>query len=325
VLTTVSRSLFRPREDPASPADVRTIAIAGLRLPVRATIAIAVVVFLVIFDFNRTFIPDELIAYDRNPGMQRLQAIDRVVLFGIVPLLVLRFAFRDRPSRYGLTLGDWRAGATIALVGCAVMTPVVLWFATLPDAVGYYAPSYSSVADVGLTNALDLLSAEFLFRGFFMFTLPRARTPVDALRRAHLRLAGVANRFDPVGGGRPHVHPDPAHRRGRDERGRPSELGNRLGDRCQRFAARATSSSASTSIPWRLAAARILRAALLFAPGSSKSVWLKREIAFRTWLSSLSGRWRSPFLSIQANELSRSRSRSFVSSSAMVNLQSRPA
>jgi membrane protease YdiL (CAAX protease family) len=113
--------------------------------------------------------------------MQRLQAIDRVVLFGIVPLLVLRFAFRDRPSRYGLTLGDWHAGATIALVGCAVMTPVVLWFATLPDAVGYYAPSYSSVADVGLTNALDLLSAEFLFRGFFMFTLLRAIGPLGVV------------------------------------------------------------------------------------------------------------------------------------------------
>jgi membrane protease YdiL (CAAX protease family) len=61
------------------------------------------------------------------------------------------------------------------------MTPVVLWFATLPDAVGYYAPSFSSIPDVALTNALDLISAEFLFRGFLMFALLRAMGPIGVL------------------------------------------------------------------------------------------------------------------------------------------------
>src|SRR4029453_19007645 len=84
--------------------------VAGLELPVRATVAITVMVLVVIFDFSRTFIPDELIEYDRNPGMQRLQALDRVALFLAVPLLVVVLGFRDRPSRYGLRLGGWRRG-----------------------------------------------------------------------------------------------------------------------------------------------------------------------------------------------------------------------
>ena len=61
------------------------------------------------------------------------------------------------------------------------MTPIVLWFASQPDARLYYAPSWSTLPDVLATNALDLFSAEFLFRGFLMFTLVRAIGPIGVL------------------------------------------------------------------------------------------------------------------------------------------------
>jgi membrane protease YdiL (CAAX protease family) len=173
--------LFTPPPDDATAADATTFTLAGLRLPTRATIAITVMVFVVIFDFSRTFIPDELIQYDRNPGMQRLQAWDRVVFFLLVPLLVIVLGFRDRPSRYGLRLGEWRLGLALTLLGCAVMTPIVLWFAATPEGRDYYAPSWSTLPDVLVTNLLDLTSAEFLFRGFLMFTLVRAIGPIGVL------------------------------------------------------------------------------------------------------------------------------------------------
>jgi membrane protease YdiL (CAAX protease family) len=175
------RRVFQAPVDPPEPADTRTFELAGLELPVRATIAISVVVFAVIFDFSRTFIPDALIAYDRNPGMQRLQALDRLALFAAVPLLVILLGFGDRPARYGLQLGNWRVGIALAVAGCAVMTPIVLWFAGQPDARTYYAPSWSSLPDVLVTNGLDLFSAEFLFRGFLMFSLVRAIGPIGIL------------------------------------------------------------------------------------------------------------------------------------------------
>ena len=153
----------------------------GLRLPRRATAAIAVVTLVLLVDFSRTFLPDELIALGRTPVALRMVAIERAVLFGLLPLGVVIFAFRDGPGRYGVTLGDWRAGLSLMLLGCAVMTPIVLWFATLPDARAYYGPSAEPLPGLLLTNTLDLSAGEFLFRGFLTFTLLRAIGPIGVL------------------------------------------------------------------------------------------------------------------------------------------------
>jgi membrane protease YdiL (CAAX protease family) len=89
--------------------------------------------------------------------------------------------FRDRLSRCGLTIGDWRAGLGLMLVGCEVMTPLVLWFATLPDVRAYYGPSAEPLPALLLTNRLDIAASEFLFRGFLTFALLRAIGPLGVL------------------------------------------------------------------------------------------------------------------------------------------------
>lgn len=161
--------------------DLYTFTLAGLRLPRLATVAITVMVLAVLLDFTRTLIPDELITFDRNPQMQRIQAFDRLLLFAAVPLFVIVFGFRDRPGRYGVGLGEWRWGLALTIIGCAIMTPIVFWFASQPDARLYYGPSWSNLPDVLITNAVDLTSAEFLFRGFLMFALLRAIGPIGVL------------------------------------------------------------------------------------------------------------------------------------------------
>ncbi len=166
---------------PASDADRREIDVVGLRLPWRATVAIMVVTLVVLIDYTRTFIPGEFADLGRAAAGLRVVAIERAVLFLVVPLVVVIAAFRDRPSHYGVAVGDWRAGLALMLVGCAVMTPLVLWFATLPDVRAYYAQSGGSLSGVVLTNAIDLTAAEFLFRGFLTFTLLRAMGPVGVL------------------------------------------------------------------------------------------------------------------------------------------------
>jgi hypothetical protein len=162
---------------PATDADRRTIRLVGLTVPVRATVAIAVVTFALLFDYSRTFLPDDIVALGRSPQAMRAVALERVVLFGLVPLLVVLVAFRDRPSRYGLTLGDWRWGLGLMLVGCIVMTPIVLVFAMLPDAQAYYGPSAAPVLDIVVTNGLELTAVEFALRGFLMLTLVRVIGP----------------------------------------------------------------------------------------------------------------------------------------------------
>ena len=171
---------FAP-EYPAEAADLRTVDLVGLRLPVRASIAVAVVTFALLFDYSGTFLPDGLTAAGRTPDATFGMALERFVLFGVIPLAVVIFGFRDRPSRYGLALGDWRWGAALAALGSAAMTPIVLWFATQPDVRAFYAPSSAPPGQVLFTNGVDLLAAEFMFRGFLMMTLVRVIGPFGVL------------------------------------------------------------------------------------------------------------------------------------------------
>lgn len=166
---------------PATDADRRELDVVGLRLPVRATAAVAVATFALLFDYSGTFLAAGLTDAGRTPEAMRAVALERAVLFGLIPLAIVVFGFRDRPGRYGLRIGDWRAGLPLVLIGCAFMTPVVVWYATLPDVRAFYAPSAAPIGDLVITDTLDLVAAEFLFRGFLMLTLVRVIGPLGVL------------------------------------------------------------------------------------------------------------------------------------------------
>ena len=175
------RWLTMPPPDATVDADRRTIDLVGLQLPVRASAAVAITITVLLVDFSRILLPSAVASMGRSPDGLRGVALERFALFGVVPLLVALLAFRDRPVRYGLTLGDRTAGALLIIVGAAAMTPIVLWFASLPDVRSYYAVSAAPLPQVVLTNAIDLTAAEFLFRGFLMFTLVRTVGPIGVL------------------------------------------------------------------------------------------------------------------------------------------------
>ena len=159
-------------------AERRTVTILGLVLPLRATTAVLVVTLVVLFDYTRTAIPQDVQALGRAASAIRYQALERVVLFGLVPALVVLFAFRDRLTNYGWGLGDWRWGIGLAAAGCALMTPVIVAVGSNADFRSYYSISSASVGDLAVTNVLDLVPSEFLLRGFLMFTLLRTIGPL---------------------------------------------------------------------------------------------------------------------------------------------------
>jgi hypothetical protein len=165
---------------PAIDGDRRTVDVAGLRVPVRASIAVGVTTVVLLVDASRLLAP-ELSGAGRSPDALRAIAIERAVLFGLIPLAIVILGFRDAPSRYGLTLGDWRAGSALLLAGLALMAPIVVWAASLEWIRAYYAPGAEPLAGLVITNTLDLTAAEFLFRGFLMMTLLRAVGPVALL------------------------------------------------------------------------------------------------------------------------------------------------
>jgi membrane protease YdiL (CAAX protease family) len=175
---------FRGAPDyPPAPADLATTTIVGLRLPIRATIAICVMVAGLLIDFHRDFMPREFV-YSRAPEVLRIATMQRFILIGLVPLAVVLLLFRDDPRRYGLRIGDWRAGLTLAGIGTAVMLPIVIWAGHQPAFAAYYAQSTTTASNVVLTNALDVFSAEFVFRGFLMFTLLRTVGPLGIVLAA---------------------------------------------------------------------------------------------------------------------------------------------
>ena len=167
---------------PANAADLQTVNVLGLRLPVRATIAVVAVALLLLLDYHgRINGLVEAVLGPFGDGVaddKRLGSIGRLVLEGGVPLLIVLVVFRDRPRRYGLAIGDWRAGLTIAIGGCIVMMPIVLGAVRLADFAAYYAPQEASVGDVFLTTALEVIPAEFFFRGFLLFALLRVIGPM---------------------------------------------------------------------------------------------------------------------------------------------------
>jgi membrane protease YdiL (CAAX protease family) len=167
---------------PANAGDLRTVEVLGLRLPIRATLAVITVSLILLLDYHGRV--DGLVQAVLGPfgpgaaDTKRLQSLGRLVLLGAVPLAMIVLVLRDKPSRYGLRVGDWRAGLAIALGGCAVMTPVVLGLVRLPAFAGYYAPQAAAPGEVVLTTALEVIPAEFFFRGFLLFALLRIAGPI---------------------------------------------------------------------------------------------------------------------------------------------------
>ena len=166
---------------PPTDGDRRIVRVLGLDLPVRASTAILVMTLVVLFDFSRTAIPAEIQAIGRAAEALRYQALERVILFGLVPGLVVLLAFRDRLANYGLGIGEWRWGLGLAAAGCVLMTPIVLAVGSNAQFSAYYGVSAAPVADLAITHVLDLVPSEFLIRGFLMFTLIRAMGPLGVV------------------------------------------------------------------------------------------------------------------------------------------------
>jgi membrane protease YdiL (CAAX protease family) len=166
----------------ADEADLRTVDLLGLRVPARATAAILMVALVLLVDYHgeMTAMVAAITGWSTatDPDFKRVQGVGRLLLLAGGPLLAIVLGFGDRPSRYGLTVGDWRAGVAIALGGALVMTPVVFALARVPAFTEYYAPQAAAPGQVFVTTALDVVPAEFFFRGFLLFALLRAIGPI---------------------------------------------------------------------------------------------------------------------------------------------------
>ena len=220
-----------PQTYPPSAADLRTVGVLGVALPVRATLAIVVVTIVTLLDHSGTFERWFWDGTGGDAGLLRARAISRAVVLGLGSLAMIVLVLRDHPRRYGVRLGDWRAGIVIGITGAALMTPVVFAVGLLPSFREYYVgAAAASPLDVVLTTAIEVIPAELFFRGLLMFSLIRVMGPLgivvaqpavrvrayrqardrDAqhlVRRVPLRLARLAQRLRALERADPHLHP----------------------------------------------------------------------------------------------------------------------
>ncbi len=158
---------------PPAPRDRAELNLLGLRVPALATCFLLLAVVLFMVDRNYDVLPR---FGPIDPRSLRNQALERVVLFGLVPLAVL-LALREDPRRYGLGLGDARRAVVLGGMATALTVPAIALIAGIPAIRDWYAPSMSSVPGVLFTNIVDLVPTEFLLRGFVLFALLRAIGP----------------------------------------------------------------------------------------------------------------------------------------------------
>ncbi|MDX1379065.1 MAG: CPBP family intramembrane glutamic endopeptidase, partial [Anaerolineales bacterium] len=96
---------------------------------------------------------------------------DRVILYLVIPLIIIVIFFRENPKEYGFSLGDWRAGLTIAGIGILLMAPVIYYLGSGDASMQEYYKPY--VNGLPWTTFLDLIGWEFLFRGWILFGYAR--------------------------------------------------------------------------------------------------------------------------------------------------------
>ena len=163
----------QPPAYPPAPRDRAEVSLLGLRVPVLATAFLLVACALLLYDRGYDVLPR---FGPIDPRSLRNQGIERVIVFGLLPLGLL-LALREDPRRYGLGLGDVRRGVVIGGVATLVTVPVIALIAAIPSISDWYGPSMSTVGGVLLTNVIDLVPSEFLVRGFLLFALVRSIGP----------------------------------------------------------------------------------------------------------------------------------------------------
>jgi membrane protease YdiL (CAAX protease family) len=97
-----------------------------------------------------------------------MKILDRTLLYFIVPMFIIMVIFRENPTKYGFTLGDWRAGIVLTLGAIILITPI-LWLVGRGDLSmqNFYK---SMVSGLPWSTLLDLFGWEFIFRGWLLFS-----------------------------------------------------------------------------------------------------------------------------------------------------------
>lgn len=114
-----------------------------------------------------TIVSTLLLMVDFYHPITRSKAIDRTILYFIIPMLIILLIFRENPSHFGFSLGNWKAGLILTVICIILIAPILLWIGKGdPSMKDYYK---SQVGGLPWSSFIDLFGWEFLFRGWLLF------------------------------------------------------------------------------------------------------------------------------------------------------------
>lgn len=131
---------------------------------------------------NKAFYLASLSPSLSSPGNEQMHAalyvfFSAFVLLGLIPLLVVRFIFRESTASYGVQWGDARFGWKAVAIVAPVMIVLSYPSASMPEFLAEYPVNPAAGTSVGnfLQHAFFYLffylGWEFCFRGFVQFGL----------------------------------------------------------------------------------------------------------------------------------------------------------
>src|SRR6185436_10912903 len=118
-----------------------------------------------------------LLTFDHYRMITPIKALDRLILYFVIPLAVILLAFRQSPAEYGLRLGNWRAGLKWTLIGIGLVA-IPIWYLGHTKAFqDYYGGQNIQPLPLLGETIGQLLGWEFMFRGFLLFGLANVAGP----------------------------------------------------------------------------------------------------------------------------------------------------
>jgi membrane protease YdiL (CAAX protease family) len=152
-----------------------TLNLGGLLLPTRESVVVVVASLVLLIDWYHAF------GLLDDPALSA--AVQRALLYGVVPMLVL-LLMSERPAAYGLRLGAWRLGLLVALAAALLVTPIIIAASGWTDVHAYYHRERLDIGGLLAASTLELGAAEFLYRGFLMMALIRWCGPIGVVLAA---------------------------------------------------------------------------------------------------------------------------------------------
>jgi len=115
--------------------------------------------------------------------------ITSILLYGIIPLIIIIFIFKESPKKFGYSFGNKRKVIFYSIFFSMILTPIILLGYFFPDVNTYYTiksmTSLHSLFLLELNMGFIISFWELFFRGFILFGLYKkignAALPVHAI------------------------------------------------------------------------------------------------------------------------------------------------